>query len=348
MTSPPTSPPTPPPVPDAESEGAGDPGPAGRPGGNASGIPLRYNPVLRRELIERVQGVRVVVMVTVWLALLTGILLLAYQGTVGINEAAGLDVATLGRVGRELYEWVLFGMMVLVLFLVPGVTAGSVTGERERQTLVPLQMTLMRPVDIIVGKLAAALAFLVLLVVVAMPLLAVSILVGGVGILDVVRGLGMLVFTGLVLGAVGVLFSSVLRRTTGATVLTYAVTLIFAVGSFIGLAAWAIADATTGIDDRIDPPAHIMALNPFAAVADALPRSGGGLAFTDDTFTPFGGLRTLNDELDGGQDFDQDGFRIDDRGPRLWIWYVVAGAGVLGFAVNRAAAAVRTPAERER
>ena len=343
-----TSPSTPPPIPDAEPAAAPAPAAPDRSKTDSAGIPLRYNPVLRRELIERVQGTRVVVMVTVWLALLTGILLLAYQGTVGINESAGLDVATLGRVGRELYEWVLFGMMILVLFLVPGVTAGSVTGERERQTLVPLQMTLMRPVDIIVGKLAAALAFLVLLVVAAMPLLAVSILVGGVGILDVLRGLAMLVFTGFVLGAVGVLFSAVLRRTTGATVLTYAVALVFAVGSFIALAAWAIADATSGLNDQVDPPPHLMALNPFAAVADALPRSGGGLAFTDDTFTPFGGLRTLNDELDGGQDFDQDGFRVDDRGPILWIWYVVAGTGVLVFAVSRAAAAVRTPAERER
>ncbi|NNK90968.1 MAG: ABC transporter permease, partial [Acidimicrobiia bacterium] len=266
--------PTPPPIPGANTTAPTEIVESSPPT-DVGGVSIRTNPVLRRELIERVQGVRVVVMVTVWLALLTGILLLAYQGTVGINEAAGIEVASLGRVGRELYEWVLFGMLILVLFLVPAVTAGSVTGERERQTLVPLQMTLMRPVDIIVGKLAAALAFLVLLVVVAMPLLAASILVGGVGLFDVIRGLAMVLFTGLVLGAVGVLFSSLLRRTTGATVLTYAVALVFALGSFVGLAAWAIADATTGFDDQVNPPAHLMVVNPFAAVADALPRSGG-------------------------------------------------------------------------
>jgi ABC-type transport system involved in multi-copper enzyme maturation permease subunit len=307
-----------------------------------NGVPLRENPVLRRELIERVQGTKVVVFITIWLLLLTGILVLAFQGTVGINQEFGLDIASLGRVGRELYEWVLFGMTILVLFLVPGLTSGSITGERERQTLVPLQMTLMRPIDIIVGKLAAALAFLVLLIIAAMPLLATSVLVGGVGLFTLVRGLGMLIFTGLVLGAVCVYISSRFKRTTASTVLSYAIAIIFAVGSFVGMLVFAIV--AFSVDGNSDgPPAEIVAFNPFAGIADALPRSADGGAF-DDTFTPFGGLRTMIDEL------GNDGFFNDDRdrGPYIWIYYVVIGSAVLFLSVRGASRGVTTPAETER
>lgn len=314
-----------------------------------SGVSFRQNPVLRRELIERVRGVKVVVFLTLWLALLTLILVLAYQGTVAINEGQEIDVASLGRVGRELYEWVLFGMLVLLLFLVPGLTAGAITGERERQTLVPLQMTMMRPRDIIVGKLSAALAFLVLLVVAALPLLAVSFLVGGVSFTDMVVGLAMLLFTGLVLGSVCVWISAVLRRTTAATVLAYGLSFFFAIGSFFGLLAWAITDASRGVDE-VNPPAELLSLNPVAAIADVLPRSANN-QFSSDTITPFGGLRTAIDELDRDDRFgnlDANGFPIDQRGPRVWIYYTILGLIVLAVSVNRAAAAVSTPAEAER
>ena len=53
------------------------------------GVRLRDNPVLRRELIERVRGAKAVVFLTIWLLLLTGILVLAYQGAVAINDGFG-------------------------------------------------------------------------------------------------------------------------------------------------------------------------------------------------------------------------------------------------------------------
>jgi len=302
---------------------------------------------LRRELLERVRGIKGAVFLTLWLLILTGILVLAFQGNRTVNLDRGLDIASLGRVGREMYEWVLSGMLVLVLFLVPGLTAGAITGERERMTLVPLQMTMMRPIDIIVGKLAAALAFLVLLTVAAMPLLGTSLLIGGVTLVDVVKGVSMLLFTGLVLGSVGVMFSAKFRRTTAATVMTYAVALVLSVGSFIGLAVWAVADAGTGRDE-VTVPAELLAVNPFAAIGDSLPRTQGGFG-SGDTITPLGGMRTLIDELDDqNARFDDRGFRERDRGPRIWLYYLIIGSAVFAFSLRSSARSIRTPAETER
>ena len=90
-------------------------------------------------------------------------------------------------VGRSIFEWLVFFMLLLVLFLVPGLTSGAIAGERERQTLVPLQVTLLRPWQIVVGKLGASFAFLALLVVATAPLLVVAYLIGGVTIADGAR-----------------------------------------------------------------------------------------------------------------------------------------------------------------
>ena len=108
-----------------------------------------------------------------------------------------------------------------------------------------------------------ALAFLVLLIVAALPLLAVSFLVGGLTLLDVVRGLSMLLFTGMVLGSICVWISSRVRSTTAATVLAYGLSFMFAVLSFFGLIAWAITDGVRG-NDEVNPPAQLLAVNPFA------------------------------------------------------------------------------------
>lgn len=323
------------------------PSPSKARSGVSAGVSIRNNPVLRRELIERVQGAKVVVFLTLWLALLTIILVLTYQGSVALNQGAQIDVTALGRVGRQLFEWVLFGMLVLILFLVPGLTAGAITGERERQTLVPLQMTMMRPRDIIIGKLSAALAFLMLLVVAALPLFGVSYLVGGLTILDIIRGVSMLLFTGLVLGSVCVWISARLRRTTASTVVAYGVAFIFAVGSFFGMIAWAITDAVNG-NDSAAPPAEMLAVNPFAGVADVLPRQAN--VFVGDTISPFGGMRSLIDELENeGGGFDNNGNRInDDRGPRIWLYYLGIGLVLIVVSIRSSAKAVSIPADSER
>ena len=79
-------------------------------------------------------------------------------------------------------------MTLLVLFFVPALTAGAIAGERERQTLATLQVTMLRTRAILIGKVVSALVFLVLMIVAALPVLSVAYLLGGLRLLDVVMG----------------------------------------------------------------------------------------------------------------------------------------------------------------
>jgi ABC-2 type transport system permease protein len=263
---------------------------------------VSINPVLRRELVERMRGGRTAVVVTVYLLLLSGILYLVYSVTRSARtdpwESAASQVAS---AGRGIFEWLVFFMVLLVLFLVPGVTSGAIAGERERQTLVPLQVTLLRPRSILLGKIAASTAFLLLLLVATMPLLAVSYLIGGVSIGQVVGAIAMVAFIGVALAAVSAGISACVRRVQAATVLAYGLTLLLVVGTLLVFAAASLIDTSRGTDEA-NAPSWILAPNPLAAVADVIEedRAFDGISTT----SPFDGLITLIDAEDPDQQFE--------------------------------------------
>jgi ABC-type transport system involved in multi-copper enzyme maturation permease subunit len=262
---------------------------------------VSVNPVLRRELVERMRGSRAAVVLTVYLTLLSGIFYLVYRVVrdtrVDPWESAASQVA---GAGRAIFEWLVFFMVLLVLFLVPGITSGAIAGERERQTLVPLQVTMLRPVSILLGKVAASTAFLLLLLVATMPLLAVSYLIGGVSIPQVVSAVVMVAYIGLALAAVTAGISACVRRVQAATVLAYALTLALVVGTLLMYATANLVDASRGTDEA-RAPAWILAPNPLAALADVI--EGEQRLDNITTASPFDGLMAL---IDRGQESDGD------------------------------------------
>ena len=226
------------------------------------------NPVLARELKQRMRGRHVWLVVTLYLAILAVILRWVYVAA-SRDDSFGFDGNLLASatVGRAVFQWLLFFMLLLVCFIVPGLTAGAITGERERQTLVSLQITLLRPRSIVLGKLLASLAFVVLLILASLPLVTVPFLVGGVSVGEVVRGLVMVLATAVTLACISLACSALLRRTQAATVVAYGITLAMVLGTLMVFGAQQIPRRNTG-GQRPEP--WVLALNPFAATADVV------------------------------------------------------------------------------
>lgn len=297
------------------------------------------NPVLRREMDERAASGRAAAAVTLWLLLLCGLASLVYWG---YSADGGADAVTSdsARIGSEIFEWTLFGMMGLVLFLVPAFTASSVAGERTRQTLIPVQMTALGPFSIVLGKSLAAIAFTVLLIVAAAPILALAFFIGGVGLIDVVAGLAIIVLTAVVLGCIGIMFSALFKRVQAATVMTYGLVLAISVGTFVLLGVVALVQAITGdpFGPTDAPPKELLFTNPFVALADA---TDSGVEFGAN---PLSGLRSLIRELERDQFFGNDPAETT----ALWRWYVVGSVLTVYTALFLATNRLRTPAETER
>jgi ABC-2 type transport system permease protein len=326
---------------------------------------LTVNPVLSRELMERMRGRRATVVITLYLVILSGILYLVYQSSGGSNvDPFGPPAATqVAAIGRGIFEWLLFFMLLLVLFLVPGQTAGAIAGERERQTLIPLQVTLLRPASILLGKVGASLAFLVLLVVATLPLVSVSYLIGGVTIRQVLGSVALVLASGVALACLTAAVSTFAKRVQSATVLSYGLVLFLVVGTFMLYGAAALVDRSRG-SDAANPPIELLLANPLVAVADVVGGSVNGSYSS--ISSPFAPLRSMlhRDESTtfqnvGGGFINGQPVRFDNQGKvvannpgqsnkHFWMWSMLllftAAAASLGLASRR----LRTPAENER
>ena len=64
----------------------------------------------------------------------------------------------------DMYEFVTTIEFILLMFIVPAVTASSISGERERQTLELMLTTQMTAFQVVIGKLMSALSTLLLLI----------------------------------------------------------------------------------------------------------------------------------------------------------------------------------------
>ena len=248
------------------------------------------NPVFARELRQRMRGPRASIVISLYLLLLSLIVWTLYEGASRTQQAfSGPQIEQVAGLGRSVFQTLLFCVLLLVCFIVPAQTAGAIAGERERQTLIPLQVTLLRSRSILFGKLLASLAFVLLLIVATLPLVGVAFLLGGVEVFEVLRATAMLFVIALVLACLSLFCSTLTRRTQGATVLSYGLVLSLVLGTFMVFGAQAVFARG---DERVLRNQTVLHLNPFMAMADVLDRRGdifnGGTGFSP--FSPFQAL----------------------------------------------------------
>lgn len=239
---------------------------------------IAVNPVLSRELRQRVRSRRASVVLTAYLTLLSAAVGLLVWG-LQQSRSAGSTV-TQGT-GRTLFGTLLFGILGLVCFIVPGVAAGAVAGERERLTLVPLQVTLLTPGQVLRGKLLASLAFTTLLLVATLPLLAVAYVLGGVSVPEIAGGLAFVLASAAFIGVVSIWASTLLRRVQRATVVSYGLVGLLVLGTPIAYGVQLVAtDRSGAVDGRGGSERWesliLLAPNPFLLTADAMGHSTDG------------------------------------------------------------------------
>lgn len=191
---------------------------------SALGTWVRRNPIALKELRGRMRGARAFVILSIYVALMSGFTLLLY-GIYSV-EASLTPTASGGTIGKLIFAGVVTIELFLVCFIAPAFTSGSISGERERRTFHILRTTLLPARRIVFGKLMSALAYVVLLLLVAVPLQSLAFLMGGVTIPEVLLSIELLFVTAISFGVVGIYFSAAMSRTLGASVVTYVIVLL--------------------------------------------------------------------------------------------------------------------------
>jgi len=169
------------------------------------------------------RGRRAAIALTAYLSILL-LMVMATYAILATRWAAGGPGPEAGETfGRGLFGMLAVLQTSLVILLAPAFTAGAISGEREQKTLDVLAVTLVEPLSIVVGKLAASLAYLAMVLVASLPIAAFAFLFGGVEPSSVAAVFGIQLLTALTFGTLGLFFSSVVRRTVWSTVFSYVV-----------------------------------------------------------------------------------------------------------------------------
>ncbi|MFL5338906.1 MAG: ABC transporter permease [Gemmataceae bacterium] len=144
------------------------------------------------------------------------------------GQHVGLEVAH--RFSRDFSEAFLFAQAAVLLFLTPLYLGGVITDEKEKRTLDFLLVTQLRDRDIILGKFGSRMLALLMAELSALPVLAATLLVGGVELPRLFAGVAVTGLTVLSVGSFALLCSVLARRTWVAVAGCYA-----AIGLVAGL-----------------------------------------------------------------------------------------------------------------
>lgn len=262
------------------------------------------------ELRQRVRSTRWIVSLVAF-AVVVGVVttltfVVARQMTGEMGGGASIDETA----GRTMFGFIVFFVLFLGLLVSPTLSATSINGDRANGTLATLQVTLLSPAEIVLGKLLASWAASLAFLAVSVPFIVWAFATGGTAFLGLLTTVLLLAVVLAVVCAIGLGFSALTARTAGSSVLTYVAMAGLTVVSLIvfGLSVplvsgeervqvysedWSGGEITFDEEGRPseDIPCELreeeryvthtertwwlLAVNPFVVVADALPPASG-------------------------------------------------------------------------
>lgn len=181
------------------------------------------NPVLDKEFRLRMRTFRSPLALMFYL-LTIGLIALGFI-YLNIGGFRGGPVGFNPNQSREMFYVLSVAQLVLIAFMTPGLTAGVISGEREKQTLSILLTTQQSSATIILSKLVSSLSFMLLVILATLPVYSIVFLFGGISPKQLVLVFLFYVFTMFVLGAFGVMFSTLVKRTMVSVIVTYGFTM---------------------------------------------------------------------------------------------------------------------------
>lgn len=238
-----------------------------------AGLTLGLRGLLGKELRSRSRGWRPMWLLTGYLAALT----LAIAGLLALMGRAGGTISP--TIGTWLFSALAVGSVLLLAFMTPALTVGSVSGERERRTLDLLLVTRASALGLVGGKLLGALFYVLFLLVASLPAFAVVYLFGGVPPLYLLMVVAVAVVTALAHASLGLLLSALVRRTIVATVLAYlmVIGLVFGVPFVSAVIGLASMSRSGGAPVLGVPPIYLYA-SPLVSLTSVLPAAMPGMS----------------------------------------------------------------------
>ncbi|WP_242868808.1 ABC transporter permease [Desulfotomaculum copahuensis] len=239
-----------------------------------SGLRNGLTPVLGKEMRRRTRGWRSPLLLSIYLGLFSVGMITFFW----FNPDRNSVILPANRL--NLYGIFVFGPVMLLSFTAPALTAGAISGERERGTFDLLLVTRASLTGIVLGKWLASTACQLFLVLAALPLLAVVFLFGGVPLADMAMLLAICLVTGFGYSAFGLVLSAVFRRSRAATIVSLVLVFALLFGTLVvaGVAAagWqrSVPTEPAPVVNVAQAPWYVY-LSPLTALTSVMPAVEG-------------------------------------------------------------------------
>ena len=145
-----------------------------------------------------------------------------------------------------LYPVLAVTQLVILGIVVPVRTASAISGEKERQTFDIMMTTSMMPFSVISGKVTTAIVQSMFYVVASMPVMAHPFIIGGMPWSALFWILAIALLVSLFSASIGVLCSSLCRKTISAVILSYVFYTMFFVATVLPIIVFAIFNIDMG------------------------------------------------------------------------------------------------------
>lgn len=188
------------------------------------------NPLIVKDGISRMRSWRAPLAITLYLGLLGAFGYAIFTIQVMTEQ---FTRAISFQVGGYVFDALAFFQLSLISLFAPALAAGAISGERERQTFDVLLVSRVSAFGIVWGKLIASLAYLLLIILTALPLFAAVFLFGGIDFEQFVLAHLITIVTALEIGAVSLFFSALFRRSLPSTVTSYAAAFTAVIGTAV-------------------------------------------------------------------------------------------------------------------
>ncbi|MFQ5653565.1 MAG: hypothetical protein ACE5GW_02395 [Planctomycetota bacterium] len=226
-------------------------------------------PLLRKELVERAARKRTYWIRVAYGVVLSGLALLVLRDL--LASGGGRPFAVLGR-GRVLFEFLVMSQFLGIAIILPANAAGSISQEKERNSLQLLLLTDLGPWEILLEKLLASLIPMLSFLLLSLPLMGVAYSLGGVTQARLWSGVYLLLLSSLQAASLSLFFSARMSTTAGALISTYiALAAVYLLLPFLAL----IADAAGLQRPTIPEPVCFAMLPPYLFMSAGLGSFGG-------------------------------------------------------------------------
>ena len=172
--------------------------------------------------------------------------LFAYEAVVALAFLLGLSSIQSsvdgyygdGNIYQELinlFPVLAIAQVCIVSLIVPVMTASSISGEKERQTFDIMMTTCMSPLPIVFGKVSSAVLRVLFYVMGSLPVMALSFVVGGLSWSVLFYFVLAVIVLSVFAGSIGILCSSLCRRSISAVILTFVMYFVLNILTFCPL-----------------------------------------------------------------------------------------------------------------